>query len=269
MIQSACMDSPSSLDYSYKEVKLWAITTTLPEEFVLTPPTIYNQMAQSDTHMACTRYWMYHIVNAQNAELARKTDYKLVEVDPRTKWLKYLTVNPSAQTQGATLQSAMDQAKKDRDISWYALCNWDLEMKDSLIHNNLLYTGSADWDWQYVAQTHTYRTKTGNVIGHCVCICGFCPQWWIAFNSLWPEDGLFIIPYSLTNTLFNRYSIFDSKDERYLLNYKKRIMDNINIEDAKKALEAKIWNGERPTEPASREEVSAMIYRAIQKLMNN
>jgi len=46
-------------------------------------------------------------------------------------------------------------------------------------------------------------------------------------------------------------------------------MDNINIEDAKKALEAKIWNGERPTEPASREEVSAMIYRAIQKLMNN
>ena len=43
-------------------------------------------------------------------------------------------------------------------------------------------------------------------------------------------------------------------------------MENINIEDAKKAFEAKIWNGERPTETASREEVSAMIYRALQQI---
>lgn len=265
-ILNACTDAPSSLDYSYKEIMLWAVWDVLPDEYKIEPPTIYNQMAQSDTHMACTRYGMYHIVNAQNADLARKTDYKLIEVDPRTKWLKYLTVNPLAQTQWATLQSAMDQAKKDKDISWYALCNWELEMKDSLIHNNLLYTGSPDWDWLYVAETHTYRTRTGNTIGHCVCICGFSPQGWIAFNSLWEEDGLFIIPYSFTNTLFNRYSIFDSKDEQYLLDYNKRIMENINIEDAKKAFEAKIWNGERPTEPASREEVSAMIYRALQQI---
>lgn len=267
-ILNACTDKPSSLDYSYKEVMLWARWDTLPDEYKIEPPTVYNQMAQSDTHMACTRYGIYHIVNAQNAELARKTDFKLVEVDPRLKWLKYLTVNPLAQTQWATLQSAMDQAKKDKDISGYALCNGELEMKDSLIHNNLIYTGSPDWDWQYVSETHTYRTRTGNVIGHAFCICWFAPQWWIVFNSLWPDDWLFIIPYEFTNTLFNRYSIFDSKDEDYLLDYNKRIMENITIEDAKEALLAKIWNGERPQEPASREETAAMIVRAIKQLQN-
>lgn len=43
-------------------------------------------------------------------------------------------------------------------------------------------------------------------------------------------------------------------------------MDNITIEDAKLALEAKIWNGTRPQETATREETAAMIQRAIMSL---
>lgn len=42
-------------------------------------------------------------------------------------------------------------------------------------------------------------------------------------------------------------------------------MDGITIEDAKKALEAKIWNGIEPDKPASRQETAAMIYRALNK----
>jgi hypothetical protein len=43
-------------------------------------------------------------------------------------------------------------------------------------------------------------------------------------------------------------------------------MDKITIEDAVKALENGIWNGERASAPASREEVAAMIQRALQAL---
>jgi hypothetical protein len=43
-------------------------------------------------------------------------------------------------------------------------------------------------------------------------------------------------------------------------------MENITIESAKEAFEAGIWNGLDPKNPASREEVAAMVYRAMQKL---
>ncbi len=78
---------------------------------------------------------------------------------------------------------------------------------------------------------------------------------------------MFYIPYALTNTLFTRYAIVDAKDEDAILFYKNRIMNEISIEDARKALAAKIWNGENPKQPATREETSAMIYRALQTLV--
>ncbi len=43
-------------------------------------------------------------------------------------------------------------------------------------------------------------------------------------------------------------------------------MEAISIEDAKKALEANIWNGTDPKKPASREETAAMIWRALQSM---
>lgn len=42
-------------------------------------------------------------------------------------------------------------------------------------------------------------------------------------------------------------------------------MDNISIEEAKQALEAKIWNGERAKDPVTREEAAAMVFRALNK----
>ena len=42
-------------------------------------------------------------------------------------------------------------------------------------------------------------------------------------------------------------------------------MDSINIQEAKDAYVAKIWNGERPTETVTREECAAMVMRAMKK----
>ena len=102
------------------------------------------------------------------------------------------------------------------------------------------------------------------MVGHAYCIVGYNNEGWIAINSYGQSNGKFIIPYDLTSSLYNRYSIMDTKDEEAIISYKKRIMQNITIEDAKKALESKVWNGERAQEPATREEVAAMIHRAIE-----
>lgn len=42
-------------------------------------------------------------------------------------------------------------------------------------------------------------------------------------------------------------------------------MEGINIEDAKKAYELGLWNGQNPTAPITREEASALVFRALQK----
>lgn len=49
----------------------------------------------------------------------------------------------------------------------------------------------------------------------------------------------------------------------------KEIRDNINLERAKKAFDEKIWNWLDWDKPATREEVSAMVYSMYEKLKNN
>jgi len=53
-----------------------------------------------------------------------------------------------------------------------------------------------------------------------------------------------------------------------IINYKKEIMDNIDIPISKVAYELNLWSGERPTEPISRQEATAIIMRALEKLYN-
>lgn len=65
-------------------------------------------------------------------------------------------------------------------------------------------------------------------------------------------------------TLFTRYAVTDSRDDEAILSYRKAIMDGISIEDAKTAVKKGIWSGERPNEPATRQETAAMILRATE-----
>lgn len=76
---------------------------------------------------------------------------------------------------------------------------------------------------------------------------------------------MFLIHWELIDTLFTRYAIFDSKDEEAIANYKKAIMENITIEDAKQAYLAGLWSGERAKDNISREECAAIVWRAMQK----
>ncbi len=136
-------------------------------------------------------------------------------------------------------------------------------MKDSISHGRLISTGSINGNWNDVRDNKTYSLRNdGRKVGHAFCIIGYDASGWIAVNSYGQNNGLFTIPYDLTNTLFTRYSVVDDNDEEFIRTYHQRVMASINIEEAKKAFEAGIWNGERSTETVSREECAAMVYRA-------
>lgn len=152
-ILNACIDAPSSLDYSYTKVIPFGANLENKEVVKYIPPTIYNQFTWSDTHMACTRYGMAHIVNAQNYELSKGSDYNFEETDPRPLWITYAKENPSAIKVGATLQSALEQFKNNKLITGYAVANTEEEMKRAITFKNFIYTGSLNGDWNKVRTT--------------------------------------------------------------------------------------------------------------------
>lgn len=259
----ACIDIPSSRDYSYEEiVPLGGGETSLPVVFLC--PTIFNQGAEYITRMACTRYGLTHIVNAQNKYVGDVTFTHPIEINPKDYWVEYIKDYPSAENTGASLQSALVQFLTDWNITGYAVANTIDLMKNALVNCHLIYTGSSNGDWTNVRENKVYRLRTDKaVIGHCFCIIGFNTDGWVAINSYWETNGVFTIPYDLTNTLFTRYAVVDSKDEEMISLYKNKIMQSITIEDAKTAVTDGIWNGERAKEPATREEVAAMIERSL------
>lgn len=53
-----------------------------------------------------------------------------------------------------------------------------------------------------------------------------------------------------------------------VLFYKQKLMSNITIESAKTALTNSFWNGERPQEQCTREEVAAMVERVYEAIKN-
>ncbi len=90
--------------------------------------------------MACSRYGMVHIVNAQNLHVSEVTGGEFAELNPKPYWLEYLEGNPSARTDGATLQSALSQFKANGLITGYAVANSVELMKSALRKGHLIYT---------------------------------------------------------------------------------------------------------------------------------
>ena len=266
-IFSAAVDEPSSLDYEYSEALLWA-EVSYPESFELLPDDIQNQWAEFVTRMACTRYGMTHVVNAQNLMVSKETWTEYVRIIAKTVWEEYLKTNPYAESEWATLQSSLEQFRKNWYCSGYAKVTTVDEIKHAISKWRLIFTGSNNGNWTKVRDEKTYDVKA-NSSWHAFCIVGYDKEFFYAINSYWNSNWRFAIPVSLIWTTYSKYAVTDVNDERILSDYKKRIMDSINIEDAKKAFESKIWNWTNPTNTATREEVAAMIYRAIESLKNN
>lgn len=92
-------------------------------------------------------------------------------------------------------------------------------------------------------------------------------EWLIAKNSSWKENydnWLFYIKYEdFEKYLFNTKDVL-IEDEDTIIAYKKKIMSEISIWRAEKAV-GKLWNWERPKDGVTREEAAAMSQSAYEQ----
>lgn len=205
------LDVPDDRDYKYDE--LFGATEE-PSPIAFYPVHIQNQASFPITKMWCSRFGMCHAINAQNEYVKSKDGMRYFELPAKIYWEAYLKTNPKAKTEGATLQSSLEQFKKLGFITGYTKLNTIEEMKNALHNIRPIYTGSQNWNWVSVRDKKIYALRTDwKVVGHIFCIVGYDDNGWIWINSYGANNGRFSIPFNLTNTLFSKYAIHDTRDE--------------------------------------------------------
>lgn len=245
-------DEPDERDYVYEEV-FWSGEVTEKVKFPKEHLIVQDQSKDKKTRMACTRFWMTHIHNAQQI-IEHWPNY--TQLIAKTVWEEYLKDNPKAEQDGATLQSVLNQFKKLWLITWYAKCVTDEARKQAIDRWQWILTGALYWDWIYVRDHAEYRDRTdGKEAGHIFSIVWYNDIGWIALNSFWPNNGYFTIPYLYTSSLYSTYAIID-KDEKGELQAHK---DKLLLEEAKRLW---IWNGNNPKMNISREDTVLMLMRS-------
>ncbi len=156
--EDACRDEPRSTDWTTEQVFGSESNDAAAMEFAV--PKIENQGAQHVTRMACTRYGLVHVVNAQNDHVSMVTAQPYEYLNPIPVWTEYLKENPAAESEGATLQSALDQLKAAGHITGYVRCDTEEETKRNIAMGRLVYTGSANGDWTKVRDGNEYALRT-------------------------------------------------------------------------------------------------------------
>jgi len=210
------MDEPRELELEYET--LFGSDASQGENHFY-PQIIQNQWARKLTRMACSRYGMCHAVNAQNWAVKKKDGMRFLEISWEAMWEIYLRTNPKAEADGATLQSALDQFMENGYITGYSRLTTIANMKASLDNTRPIYTGSQNGDWNSVRDTKVYKLRTDwRIVGHIFCILGYDHKGWLAVNSYGENNWVFSIPFDLTDSLFSKYSISDSRDEEVFKN---------------------------------------------------
>ena len=210
------LDVPDERDYLHED--LFGNLEELPESVLYLPEHIQNQWAKTVTRMACSRFGLCHAINGQNKAVQEKDGMRYFELPAKMYWEQYLVSNPPARFEGATLQSALNQFLKLWFITWYSRVHAIQDMKYALSKVRLILTGSKNGNWVSVRDKKIYAV--GNWPAHIFAIVGYDKTGWRAINSYWPNNGLFHIAYELTDTLFTRYAISDSRDEKVFRKFK-------------------------------------------------
>lgn len=256
IMYNACTDNPDDRDYNYSEL-LWSGALEEYEKIDFPNIKIFNQWMKYITRMACSRCWIWHIINAQ--ELINNW---VESLDIEEFWLRYLKINPNAEKEWATLQSALQQAKDEWLIWWYYRVNTIEEINNALDKWFFIYTWSSNWDWDSVAKDKIYKLRTDSqIVWHAWVI----PKKETLLNSYWPNNGYSTISEDLYNTTFTKYAILPKEDYNLTLIYKNKIMNEIKLEMAKQfvAREWKYTNWERPNDPITRQEFWATMERVL------
>ena len=258
IIPNAWHDEPDVRDYLREELEIGG--GMLPEavDWFVTP--VQNQRWSNRTLNACWSFSNSHAINIGNwiewtYWLSPKTTTTGSDL-----WERQLTNYRGSLTEGSRLQDNVKQAKDEGYISWYVLCRSKEKIQEALAKKRTIQTGSRNIRYDLIGKDNI--AVRGEWPGHLFCLEGYNKIGFIARDSSWPDrwdNGRFIIPYDMFDVLYSCYAIIDMEN--------KDLIDKVaqDRELLDKAKELGIWNGRRPTDPATREEVVLMLMRQKEK----
>jgi len=252
------MDVPDERDWHYELV--FGVDGQ-PVQFPRSKLVVNNQWIDPFLWMSCSRQGIDHIVSAQHILLDLPKKYTIDQI-----WRMAVSDKPEIESQWDTLQAGLKQAKNLGIIAGFQQISTVEEYKQAVDRGWYVYTWSMNGNWNKVRDEKIYGIRENGSVGHIFAKFTYDDKGMIDLNSYGAENGYFLFPWELFDTTFTKYAIIPIQDIDAILLYKKRIMENITIESARTAFTNWIWNGLDPQKAASREEVAAMIQRAMEKI---
>lgn len=261
LIMNACHEWPiDERNIQYSEVV--GGMETLPVSMYLNDWELQDQQKEGWTY-GCVFYSDSHGSNIMNFIEGSTIRSKWSEMCNYAVENGYL--DPKA---GASIISWPKVGTKMGYLDGYAIVSTLEEIKHSIAHKRPVQVGSNKIDWFSANQDNGWTVSAGASYGHSIIL-----DWYDdikqqlrikqSYNK-WDNWHQYLNYSDLWLLYPTRFSLIDKEDPIISL-YKKQIMENITIDSAKQAFEAGIWNWLNPKNPASREEVAAMIFRAINK----
>ncbi len=254
------VDQQDSRDYIYEDIYMsdywdWKRKSSMWDKKDMK---VYNQFHQKTTYKACTCYGLWSIYNWNNVQEYNSKWFNYKEEDPKHKRHAYQTMRWRPNV-WSSLQNMMKYYIKNKRIEWYMRAKTLEWVKNAIDNWFLIYTWTNKCNWRKAGSKweFVYDKKWG---WHCFAIIWYNKDWLIAVNSFWTDrwnDWYFTIKYEHFKYLYSMNVIVD-KDDSWILN-------NLKYENEfKKAIELWITNGSDADKPATKKQVSVMIYRSLQ-----
>jgi hypothetical protein len=264
MEQNYCIDKNDERDYKYDE--MFFVWTQILSKCILDNVEYQNQWLEEITKQMCVFYSTAHGSNEENF-----LEWSAVRILWKDLWLKALELWRLDPKVWAYVVEWPRTARDLKLIKWWAKVSTIDEIKDSIINNRpvVVWSNSIKWSKGYESPYVLWGDKGS---WHCVLIIWYDDDYeegcFIIKNSYWKEKydhGKMYLKYTDLWLLFpSKYSLIDSLDP--ILEYKKNIMEWIDLEKAVEWFELWLWDGKRAREPISRQEAVTVIMRAIEFL---
>ena len=240
----------------------------LPEKVILDNVEYQNQWLESITRNFCVAYSTSHWSNEENFQ--EWSEDRILWKDLWLYMVEEWTMNPDV---WAYVSDWPKAAAELWYLEWYAIVKTEQEIKDSIYNKRPVVVWSNQIDWsKWYNDPYVLGWDKGSA--HAVVIIWYDDNyegWCFVIKNSYGDErydwGKMYLPYRDVWLLFSsKYSLIDKPEP--IINYKKEIMDNINIPIAKAWYELGLWNGENPELNITREEAVAVITRALEKLYN-